>query len=319
MEHRDLGGTGIRVSALGLGAGGASRLGLRNGGSTDGAVRVVRQALELGMNYVDTAPVYGTEQAVGRALAEVPRDALVVSTKVRHKREDGGLITAEELRQSLDDSLRSLGTDHVDVFFLHGVRPQEYEHCYEVLGPELAFQRSAGKVRAIGVTEAFAHDPDHAMQHRALDDGFWDVFMTGFNVLNPSARSLLHHPASGGVGIVVMHAVRWLLTSPERLRDGLTELGARSPAVADPDRLRAAIERVPADAATRLLPAAAYRFAVDVTGFTSILIGTGVPAHLRQNVAEIEEIAHDPAATDLIEAIDGLLVGVTAGSGDRVT
>lgn len=318
MQHRELGDTGIRVSALGLGAGGASRLGLRNGATTDAAVGVVREAMDLGINYVDTAPAYGTEEAVGRALSGVPREELVVSTKVRHRTDDDRLISPDELAQSLDESLRRLGTDHVDVFFLHGVRLDEYDHCFEVLGPELDRQRSSGKVRAIGVTESFAHDPEHVMQHRALDDELWDVVLTGFNVLNPNARSLLPRAATGGVGVVVMHAVRWLLTGGERLLDGLQELAQRPTDGVSPDRLRQAIDRVPARVSDRLLPAAAYRFALDEPGFSSVLIGTGNPVHLRENVAAIEEVASDPATADLLAALDGLLEGAGAGSGDRL-
>src|SRR5580658_9373186 len=79
MEHTILGRTGLRVSVAGLGTGGFSRVGI--GQSEDHAVRIIRQALDLGVNLVDTAAVYGTEAVVGRALKDVPRDNVVVCTK----------------------------------------------------------------------------------------------------------------------------------------------------------------------------------------------------------------------------------------------
>ena len=81
MQYTTLGRTGLKVSVAGLGCGGFSRLGLGTGQSADHAVGIVRQALDLGVNLIDTAAVYGTEDVVGAALRGVPRDSVVVCTK----------------------------------------------------------------------------------------------------------------------------------------------------------------------------------------------------------------------------------------------
>ncbi|HMF49825.1 MAG TPA: aldo/keto reductase, partial [Candidatus Saccharimonadales bacterium] len=82
MEYTTLGRTGLRVSVVGLGCGGPSRLGMRNDAqSADNAVALVKQALDLGVNFLDTAQTYGTEPILGKAIAGVPRDRLVISTK----------------------------------------------------------------------------------------------------------------------------------------------------------------------------------------------------------------------------------------------
>ena len=82
MEYTTLGKTGLKVSVVGLGCGGPSRLGLRdNADSQERAIGIVRQAIDLGINFIDTAQSYGTEGIVGKAIAGIPRDRLVISTK----------------------------------------------------------------------------------------------------------------------------------------------------------------------------------------------------------------------------------------------
>src|SRR5258707_7613033 len=82
MEYTTFGKTGLKVSVAGLGCGGPSRLGLRNDTkSSDHAVALIKQAIDLGVNFLDTAQTYGTEPIVGKAIAGIPRDRLVISTK----------------------------------------------------------------------------------------------------------------------------------------------------------------------------------------------------------------------------------------------
>jgi len=120
MELTMLGRTGLDVSVAGLGCGGHSRLGLTNGASEDDAIAVVHRALDLGINLIDTARIYGTEEVVGRALAG-RSDEVILSTKAMPD-VNGELLGAEQLRGSVEKSLGRLRTDHVDLFFLHGVR-----------------------------------------------------------------------------------------------------------------------------------------------------------------------------------------------------
>ena len=111
MEYTILGRTGLKASVAGLGCGGPSRLGLRNGTQGEkSAVALVRQALDLGINFLDTAQSYGTEAVVGKAVAGVARDRFIISTKkalpsVGHSDIEG------EVKKGLEQSLRLLGTD----------------------------------------------------------------------------------------------------------------------------------------------------------------------------------------------------------------
>ena len=81
MQYTTLGRTGLNVSVAGLGCGGHSRLGQKTGRTEQESIQVVRQALDLGINLIDTAEAYGTESIVGKAIQDVARDQLVISTK----------------------------------------------------------------------------------------------------------------------------------------------------------------------------------------------------------------------------------------------
>src|SRR5271156_6262187 len=81
MQYTTLGRTKLRVSVAGLGTGGFSRMGLKSGKTEDEAARLILDAVGLGINFIDTAPPYGTEGVVGRALRSIPRESVVVATK----------------------------------------------------------------------------------------------------------------------------------------------------------------------------------------------------------------------------------------------
>src|SRR5262245_42518358 len=129
MQFTTLGRTGLRVSVAGLGTGGFSRLGMRAGKTEDEAARLIEEAVGLGINFIDTAPSYGTEGVVGKALKSIPRDKVVLATKAQIMARDGAPLPPARVVESLDNSLRAMGTDVIDVFNLHGVEAHEYDHA----------------------------------------------------------------------------------------------------------------------------------------------------------------------------------------------
>ena len=129
MEYIDLGATGLKVSVAGLGCGGSSRLGQSTGSSFQESVSIVRQAFDLGVNFYDTAEVYGTEEIIGAALRNIPRDSMIISTKARVKDHKSN-ASVFEVVASLDRSLQKLRTDYVDVFHIHAVRPENYQFVF---------------------------------------------------------------------------------------------------------------------------------------------------------------------------------------------
>ncbi len=312
MQTVRLGRTGAEVSVAGLGCGGASRLGMARGADVHAAARVVSRAIDLGVTFIDTARNYGTEEAVGEGIAG-HRHGLFISTKSSAGR-GGDLITAAELTESLEGSLRRLGTDHVDVFHLHGVSPEQYDHCAQVLVPEMQRQQAAGKIRFLGVTEGFGRDTGHAMLARALPDDLFDVIMVGFNLVNPSARTrvfplTLRHD----VGTLIMFAVRRQLSDPAALREavaGLIERGEVEAAKVDAADPLGFLTGRPKIAG---VVEAAYRFCRHEPGAQVILTGTGDVAHLEANIAAIEA---PPLPPDVLERLTALFGSVDSVSGN---
>jgi aryl-alcohol dehydrogenase-like predicted oxidoreductase len=269
---------------MGIGAGGPSRVGQRYGRTAAESAAVVREALGSGVNFVDTAESYRTEEIVGQAIAGFDRDALVLSTK-KSVRPD---TTGEDVVESLEASLSRLGTDYVDIYHLHGILPEQYDGLGAEIIPSLQSLRDQGKVRYLGITERFNSDTRHTMLQRALQDDVWDVMMVGFNLLNQSARERVFAQAiEKDVGILIMFAVRLALSRPERLAEvvqALIEQGhVDAGDICDQDPLGFLIH----EGGAVSVPDAAYRFCRDEPGTHVVLSGTGNPNHLRANLASL--------------------------------
>ena len=159
MKQRKL--ADLEVSAIGLGCMGMSAF--YGNTDEDEAVATIQRALELGVNFIDTAQLYGpltNEQLVGRAI-EGHRDDYVIATKFARRMDDatpGDMSTIgppdgspEHVRKSIDGSLQRLGTDHVDLYYQHRVDPNV--PIEETVGA-MAELVEAGKVRHIGLSEA---------------------------------------------------------------------------------------------------------------------------------------------------------------------
>src|SRR5262245_63932725 len=108
MQYTTLGKTQLKVSVAGLGCGGNSRVGLGAGLSEAQSVALVREALDLGVNLLDTAMAYGTEAIVGKAIRGRPRESVVISTKSHAHSFDGtSLLPASAVVSNLEASLRA--------------------------------------------------------------------------------------------------------------------------------------------------------------------------------------------------------------------
>ena len=139
MHYTTLGKTGLKVSVAGLGCGGNSRIGLGTGLTEAQSVALVREALDLGVNFLDTAAAYETEGVVGKAIKGRPRDSVVISTKSHAT--SGPAVLA-----NLDNSLRQLDTDYVDIFHLHGLGPAAYDKAMAEIVPGLLREKEKGKL-----------------------------------------------------------------------------------------------------------------------------------------------------------------------------
>lgn len=277
------------------------------------SVALVRHALDLGITLVDTAEAYGTEALVGEALQSSERAAIVLSTKKSITKQDR-LITAADLARGLEASLRQLRTDYIDIYHLHAVRADQYSYVVTELVPAMRKLRDQGKIRFLGITEAFHTDPGHLMLARAVQDECWDVVMAGFNILNQSARDRVFAETSRrGIGVLCMFAVRTALSQPEKLRQTVATLvreGAIDPGMvdeADPLGFVRQSEDNPS------VPEAGYRFCRAEPGIHVVLSGTGNPRHLEQNVTAI---LRPPLSTRIHQRLVTMFARVDTVSGD---
>ncbi|MEA2731081.1 MAG: hypothetical protein QOF70_5556 [Acetobacteraceae bacterium] len=287
MQYTTLGRTGLKVSVAGLGCGGFSKLGLGTGQSAEHAVGIIRQALDLGVNLIDTAAVYGTEDVVGAALRDVPRDSVVVCTKASKQPGDAA-FSADNVTESLDASLRRLGLDYVDVFQLHAVPPAAYDHVRTVIAPAMLKQRDKGKFRFLGITETAPNDPEQHMLNRAMQDDPWDTAMVAFHLMDQVARTqVFPHTLANRIGTLMMFAVRGIFARPAQLAATVRDLAAAGqvPAwLAETDDPLGFL--IHPHGATSLTDAA-YRYVRHEPGVDVVLFGTGDADHLRTNIASI--------------------------------
>lgn len=287
MDTIALGRTGLQASVAGLGCGGASRLGLRQGSSPQEAVRLVRACMDRGVNLIDTAAAYGTEPIVGEAVSEVDRSKVILATKASIAAA-GEILPAERVIDSLNDSLRNLRTDYVDIFFLHAVKPGQYSQVTTQIVPALLAERQKGKFRFIGITETPPNDPHQDMLSKAVQDNLWDVMMVGFHMLNQRAQQRVFPQARrAGIGTLSMFVVRQLFGDPVRLRAVFQELENQDllPHSSKPDPGR--LEFLVHPGGAENLVDAAYRFARHAPGSDVILFGTGNLDHARANIDSI--------------------------------
>jgi aryl-alcohol dehydrogenase-like predicted oxidoreductase len=287
MQFTTLGRTGLRVSVAGLGAGGFSRLGLRAGKTEAECARLIEEAFGLGVNIIDTAPAYGTEGVVGLALKSIPRDEVVIATKAQIHRNDVW-FTPDEVVASLDNSLRVMGIDTVDVLNLHGVEAHEYDYALNTIAPALLEQKAKGKIRHIGVTETPIEDHTNKMLTRALRDPVWEVVMVGFHMLHQGARTRVFPiTREKGVGTLLMFAVRSIFADPPRIARELKALAAQGLVDNSQIDINDPLGFLIHEGGAANLTEAAYRYARHEPGVDVVLFGTGSAEHLRENVASL--------------------------------
>lgn len=153
MDYRLLGKTGLKVSALSLGA--SSLGGVFRDVDEAEAIRTVHIALDLGINFIDVSPFYGltkAETVLGQALKSVPRDRYYLATKVGRYGDAEFDFSAKRVIASVDESLTRLGLDYVDIIQCHDI---EYGSLDQVVGetlPALRQVQAQGKARFVGIT-----------------------------------------------------------------------------------------------------------------------------------------------------------------------
>ena len=311
MKTVTLGRTGLTTTVAGLGAGGFSRLGIKNFGEAH-AAGIARKAYELGVRFFDTATAYGTETALGKGLEGFPRDSFVVSTKFPlWGSGDWREGYKQRFADTLDASLRALKTDYIDIYNIHGVPAEAYGDVKSLLLPEMLKAREAGKIRFLGITEGFARDTSHNMLGLALDDEIFDVMMVGYNLMNPSAaKTVFPRTIEKNVGVLCMFAVRRALSDTAQMKADIQKIlnhGQGGPGL---EASEGALDFLVAPDSNGNVPAAsimdaAYRFAAHTAGIHVVLTGTGNEAHLADNLRSINGAKLPNAVLDKLEELFG--------------
>ncbi|MCC6178759.1 MAG: aldo/keto reductase [Chloroflexi bacterium] len=328
MEYRDLGRTGVRVSALGFGCGSIGGLMVRGAG--DEQRRAVERAIEAGITYFDTAASYGdgrSEETIGPLLREVGAD-VYLGTKFRLDPEDVADAPAQ-IRRHLEESLRRLGTERVDLFQLHnriGVDVSGNQGALsveDVVGPVadgLAAVRDAGLTRFIGITGL----GETAAVTRVVESGRFDTVQCYVNALNPSAGwpveragsqnfdGLLSTAAAAGLGTIairVLAAGALTGTPPEARHQNAGDPGSAlvSGGTYRSDLERARALRALSDELGVESPAAlSYRLVLSLPGLSTALVGASDLSQLEDVLRWAE---HGPLSPDAVQRVVGLAAG----------
>lgn len=301
MQYRKLGRTGLEVSRLCLGG---MTYGVPDRGNhpwtldEDQSRPLIRQAVEAGINFFDTANVYsdGTgEEILGRALKEFARrEEIVIATKVHGRMRpgpNGAGLSRKAILHEIDASLKRLGTDYVDLYQIHrfdyGVPIEEtLQALHDVV--------KAGKVRYIGASSMFAWQFS-SMLHASKSNG-WTQFVSMQNYLNllyrEEEREMLPLCADQGIAVIPWSPLaRGRLTrdwneSSERMESDQFGKGlfART---ADADRQ--VVEAVARVAAARGVPRAqvALAWVLAKPGVTAPIVGVSRPGHLDDALAAL--------------------------------
>ena len=286
MRYRTLGRAGIRISEVGLGTWGMG--GDRYGRADDAeSRRAVLRALELGINHIDTAPIYGngrSEEVVGDAIAG-RRHEVVLATKVgmfpggRGKFDYSGATVMREVEQSL----RRLRTDYLDIYFLHS--PDE--ELYRDDGLEaLVRLKEQGKIRATGFS-VMSVDEGIPLAMRLIEQGEVDVIQQAYRLLYTlPAKELFPLAEASNVGVIARENFYFgFLTGTitrETVFDDHDDRRKFSPEFID--AVLARVERLKFLTEERTMTQAALQFVLATSGVHGVIPGAMTVAEVEDNV-----------------------------------
>jgi L-galactose dehydrogenase/L-glyceraldehyde 3-phosphate reductase len=322
METRTFGRTGLQVSILGFGCGAVGGLMVR--GAPQDQERTIARAIEAGVNYFDTAAMYGngeSEKNLGRVLAKL-KPNVVVGTKVRIPSQEFGRIAAA-VTESLDASLQRMGREQVDIFHLHnaitvngGGESLAAKVVLEEVAPAFEKLREQGKVRFPGITAV----GDTPALHQVLDSRSFASAQVSYNMLNPSAGEALpanypaqdygrmfEHTQAARVGVVGIRVLAGGALSGTAERHPIASpppdpIGSANSYAADLQRAHRLLPLVEQGHASSLAEAA-IRFAISHQAMGIILVGMATPEQFEQSLMAVNKGKLSQAALDSVGAL----------------
>jgi aryl-alcohol dehydrogenase-like predicted oxidoreductase len=329
MQLRVFGRTGMQLSVLGFGCGAVGGIMVR--GDPADQERTIARAIEAGVNYFDTAVLYGdgeSETNLGRVLQKLKPANAVVGTKVRLAPGEFDRID-DAVRRSLEGSLARLRLDRVDILHLHntvtengGGSAMSVRQVLDEVVPAFERLRRQGKIRFLGMTAV----GDTAALHQVIDARVFDSAQIVYNMLNPSAAEALppNYPAqdygrlfdrttAAGVGVVGIRVLAGGALSGSAERHPIASpppepIGSAMSYDADierANRLRPLVDEGFAASLTE----AATRFAISHPTMGTILVGIATPQQFDDALAAVEKGPLPQAALDRLTVVRQAFAG----------
>jgi L-galactose dehydrogenase len=272
MQYRPLGRTGLNFSRLSFGA---SSLGQEfRPVDLDEAIRSVRVALDLGMNFIDTSPYYGrgmSECLLGVALRGVPRESYYLGTKLGRYDRDHFDFSARRVVESVDVSLHRMGVEHLDIVLCHDIEFVDMAQIVEETLPAVRRLQAQGKVRFVGVSGY-----PMTMFRYVLDRADLDVVLSynHYTLQNTMFAELVPYLKAKGVGIMnaAPFSARLLTNAPLPPWHKATE------------EVRATCRRAAEQCASRGVDIAqlALQFSIANEDMTTCVVGSANPENVRK-------------------------------------
>ena len=223
MHYRILGNTGLKASILGFGC---MRLPIKDISKAkvdeEEAIRLIRLGIDGGINYVDSAYRYHNSRSeiiLGKALKDGYREKVILQTKLYTPK----LTVPEDFDNLLDEQLKKLQVDCIDVYLIHGLSYKRFVDIIEKLNiPEKAQEaKKQGKIKHFGFS---SHDEPENI-HRLIDTNQFEVMLVQYNLLHRDNEEIIKYAAEKGMGVVLMGpnaGGRLGIKPPERMRELLT-------------------------------------------------------------------------------------------------
>jgi len=226
MQYRQLGDTGIKVSALGFGC---MRLPTLEPGEPaidrEKAINLLRRGIDSGINYLDTAYPYHNQESeivVGLALKDGYRDKVTLVTKCPVGMPD--FTESADFDKYLNEQLEKLDVDYLDFYLFHGINEKSFNE--KVLGLNLIEKskaaKEAGKIKHIGFS---FHDKPQVLK-KIIDTGHFDLMLVQYNIIDQVNEEMIAYAAEQGLGVAIMGPVgggRLAGTPPDSMHQWLSE------------------------------------------------------------------------------------------------
>ncbi|KAF3340386.1 L-galactose dehydrogenase [Carex littledalei] len=299
MEKRELGKTGLKVSALGFGA---SPLGNVFGDvPLSDSIASVRRALDLGINFFDTSPYYGgtvSEKVLGECFKAigVPRDQIIVSTKCGRYVE-GFDFSAERVTRSIDESLTRLGLDYVDILQCHDIEFVSLDQIVNETIPALQKIKETGKARFIGITGLPLDVYTYVLDR--VPPGSVDVILSycHFGINDSTLVDLIPYLKSKGVGVISASPLAMgLLTDsgPPAWHPASDELKSACKLAAEHCRKKG-----------KKITKIAMQYCLSNKDISTVLVGMN--SSTQENVAAILELSSNGIDKELLDELENIL------------